>query len=1305
MKKALFFLFVILRMAINDCYAYDFKDGDFYYSFVNSDVIVTCINKSSSNHPEYCGKTTITIPNKAYNVSMNKNYNVIGIDDGTFSGCDATKIIIPNSVISIGNRAFAGCLMSSIEMSNNLTTIGEWAFSQCINLTAITLPDGLTSIGSMAFRECTSLTSILIPQSVANIGDCPLTGCTSINTIKVAPGNTLYDSRSDCNAIIETATNTLIQTCKNSTVPNGVEKIAYHAFDDYPSRTSITLPKSLREIGYGAFDHLTSLTSIVIPSGVTIIGEQAFFCCSGLTNYLYLPEGLTEIGDYAFYGCSGLPYVKIPKSVTSIGEYAFRDCDQLRAVEVEHKTPIDISTLSCNPFGIYANASLNAGLIVPARCKENYVDAVYWKDFRVIEEAEDNLIDFEDDLVKSICVNNWDSDDDGDISYDEAEAVTTLPNNIFSKKGIKNFPEFQYFTGITEITNYAFQDCSELTNISLPNSLTIIGQGAFERCSALESIIINEGVTSIGYCAFADCSSLQSVDIPSTVNKFGNDFYYNAFLGCTSLETINISSANAVFTTGGSGSAIIKKDNNLLITGCKNTIIPASVRVIGPMAFQKISTLTSITIPENVVGIMTSAFEKTGLTSIIIPEGVTTIEDYSFTSCKQLAVVELPASLESIGEYTFTSSTNLKKVVCHWTTSNEIPQLPTSYGSPFSGISSDCSLYVPSGTIDMYVAKRWTTNVFKGGIYESNKSEQTLALTSIPEMTYGDAAYTLPQTTAEGLILTWTVANANIATVSSNVLTINGAGTTTVTATQEGNDDYELFSKEFTLTVNPKNASNLTINSISAVTYNGSAQTPNVTVKDGTTTLTSGTHYTVAYSNNTNAGTATATITGMGNYTGTKNASFTINPKNASNLTINSIAAQTYTGVAKTPTVTVKDGSTTLTNGTHYTVAYNNNINAGTATVTVTGKGNYTGTKTANFTINPKNASNLTINSISARTYNGSAQTPTVTVKDGSTTLTSGTHYTVAYSNNTNAGTATVTITGKDNYTGTKTAYFTINKAPLTITAKSYTINQKDDLPEFEVTYSGFKNSETSSVLTTQPTITCDATDSETAGVFDITLSGAAATNYSFNYVKGTLTINEVTSVSIAVNSYGKGTCRGELPLDFTNVSGIYAYIVSGFKPSEGNLVITMVDEVPARTGLYIVGTPGTTYNIPVKETDFYYSTMMKGVLVATVIPANEDGYTNYVLSADGHGGVIFKLSNNASSPANRAYVQIPSSIVGARKHLGIETDDGSTTGLDGVFTPDTEEAEGDYYNLNGQKVQNLKRGIYIKNGKKVIIH
>jgi len=579
------------------------------------------------------------------------------------------------------------------------------------------------------------------------------------------------------------------------------------------------------------------------------------------------------------------------------------------------------------------------------------------------------------------------------------------------------------------------------------------------------------------------------------------------------------------------------------------------------------------------------------------------------------------------------------------------------------------------------------------------KSASNLTISSIAARTYTGSAIT-PIVTVKNGNVTLTSGTDYTVSYSNNI----NAGTATVTITGKGN---YTGTQSANFTINPKNASNLTISDIAAVTYNGSAQTPTVTVKDGSTTLTSGTHYTVSYSNNTNAGTATVTVTGKGNYTGTNTANFTISARSASNLTISSITAQTYTGSALTPAVTVKDGQTTLVKDIDYTVSYSNNIDVGTATVTITGKGNYTGTKTANFTINPliKNVSTLTIGDIVAVTYNGLAQTPTVTVTDGNTALTSGTDYTLSYSNNTNAGTATVTITGSGNYTGSRDVNFTINKAALTITANSYTIDQGDEFPEFDVTYSGFQNGETESVLTKQPVISCDAASTNTPDVYDINVSGAEALNYAMTYVKGTLTI-EATSVSIAVNSYGKGTYCSEYPLDFTNVSGIAAYIISGFNPQNGNLIRTRVYEVPAKTGLFIIGTAGNSFDIPVKATDFYYSNMMKGITEPTVIPTydNDNGYTNFTLGSDGQGGVMFKRSSGiGTSPANRAYVQIPTSIVGARVFLGIEED--GTTGVEGIRTPNTEESEGDYYNLNGQKVQNPQKGIYIKNGKKIFIH
>ena len=258
-------------------------------------------------------------------------------------------------------------------------------------------------------------------------------------------------------------------------------------------------------------------------------------------------------------------------------------------------------------------------------------------------------------------------------------------------------------------------------------------------------------------------------------------------------------------------------------------------------------------------------------------------------------------------------------------------------------------------------------------------------------------------------------------TYSDNV----NVGTATVTITGIGN--YK-DSKSITFNIVPKSIGICysVIDAIEDQPYTGSEITPTVSVRVGTTTLVNGTDYTVAYSNNIDIGTATVTVTGIGNYEDYNSAKFQIVARPVSDLTVSAIADQTYTGSAITPTVTVKNGSTTLTNDTHYTVAYSNNTNVGTATVTITGKGNYTGTKTATFKIVAKSISGATVSAIEDQTYTGSAITPAVTVKDGSKTLVNGTDYTVAYSNNTNAGTATVTITGKGNYTGTKTTTFNI---------------------------------------------------------------------------------------------------------------------------------------------------------------------------------------------------------------------------------------------------------------------------------------
>ena len=553
MRKTLLLLLLCLCSRVVGA---DFVVDGIKYSITSTYNLTVSVNRNN-----YSGD--MAIPNKvAYEDVV---YSVTSIGDGAFEFCHGlTSITIPSSVTSIGDDAFFGCDgLTSITIPEGVTSIGEDAFSSCSGLTSITIPSSVTSIGDWAFLGCRGLTSITIPSSVTSIGDGAFLGCRGLTSIVVESGNSVYDSRENCNAIIETSENVLIAGCQNTIIPSSVTSIGNRAFSGCRGLTSIMIPGSVTSIGDGAFEDCSGLTSITIPSSVTSIGGLAFYYCSGLTS-ITIPSSVTSIGRYAFSDCSGLTSITIPSSVTSIGENAFLGCSGLTSITI----PSSVTSIGNSEFygcsGLTSIVVENGNSVYDSRENCN----------AIIKTSENTLI--------AGCQN------------------TIIPSSV------------------TSIGNGAFYGCSGLTSITIPSSVTSIGKWAFEGCSGLTSITIPSSVTSIGDMAFKDCSGLTSITIPSSVTSIGD----YAFWGCSGLTSLVVRWDEI---PSGIDSTIVRDKDNVKLyvpVGTKATYKSKSpwndfMTIIECEMPQDDVTVTDVSAIDNVMSI--EPFEATQGKEVVVP--------------------------------------------------------------------------------------------------------------------------------------------------------------------------------------------------------------------------------------------------------------------------------------------------------------------------------------------------------------------------------------------------------------------------------------------------------------------------------------------------------------------------------------------------------------------------------------------------------------------------------------------------------------------------------------------------------------
>ena len=668
------------------------------------------------------------------------------IGSDAFEGCASlAAITLPNTITSIGYNAFGsnsqvvGCSsLTSIVIPSSVQTIGDYAF-QNSGLTEINLPYSVTTIGTLAFGYCNSLESISLPATVTHIDGNAFTG-SSIASIVVDAGNPVYDSRGGCNAIIETATNTLKTGCKNTIVPDGVTIIGISAFENCSGLTDISLPATLETIEDWGFANCTGLTTIEVQAttpptfdemafqgaatdilvyvpcgylevyedtdwsdfdlvenciivfedpmtkqicvaewdrnhdgelsyweaavvtsldnvfssepisrfnelqyftGLDMISEDDFADCFNLVAVTF-PPTVWLIDNHAFFNCEVLTSITFGENIGTIQNLSFENCTGLTFVKVEAITPPSLGETA------FQGAATDIPVYVPCGTKSAYQNDSDWDVF-----DNDNFVDMCDNIVfadvnvKALCVANWDTNNDGELSYAEAAAVTDLGEVFRSNEDIHTFNELQYFTGLTEIGEEAFYGCPQLNAVTMPVTVTSIGSLAFWN-TPISSVNLPTSLWSIGFAAFDHCHSLTSVTIPASVTYLdGNVFSY-----CENLNTITVQSGNPIYNDGNGLDVIIETATNTLVTGCQNTIIEDGITKLGDYSFGGQTSFSSITIPASVTELGNGVFENVTDLAVIYVEATTPpTMGYEVFYNLNLDDVMLYVPCESVEEY------------------------------------------------------------------------------------------------------------------------------------------------------------------------------------------------------------------------------------------------------------------------------------------------------------------------------------------------------------------------------------------------------------------------------------------------------------------------------------------------------------------------------------------------------------------------------------------------------------------------------------------------------------------------------
>ena len=587
-----------------------------------------------------------------------------------------------------------------------VTSIGDSAFWECTELASIAIPESVTTIGYQAFSHCNNLASVTIPSGVTNIEEAVLAGCPALSRIIVKNGNPIYDSRDNCNAIVETATNTLIAGCKNTIIPNSVTTIGKSAFWYCSTLSSITIPNSVKTIGVRAFVFCPSLTSIKIPKSVTKIEHPILTGCNSATS-IVVEEGnpnydsrdncnaIIETATNALLiGCQN---TIIPNSVSHIREYAFA-----------YSTYPSIVSKATTPPYVDGNAFLlretPITVYIPCGTKSAY-EASYWAS-QVGEFVEEGCAPIQmcgDDLYWEYADGVLTITGTGDM-YDYAKDTDVPWYDVRGNIKTVSLPD-----AMTKIGQNAFYKCTAMTSINMPTSLTAIGEKAFAQDTKLTGeLTLPASLTTIDERAFFNCKAVTAFHIEATTPPtlqdkafdyvvspihvpcgYGHIYGKHTQWGMLNLEMCELLQDNVYYypIDGHTARAVTYHSNPT-----DTIVIPSAVVIDG--------------MPRTVTEVADFAFtDCDNLPAIYFNEGLEYIGERAFVRCYGLqGTIVLPATLETIGERAFSYCDNVEKYLIQAMT-------PPALGADvFTGNNKNALFYISCEAMDDYkVATNWSS--------------------------------------------------------------------------------------------------------------------------------------------------------------------------------------------------------------------------------------------------------------------------------------------------------------------------------------------------------------------------------------------------------------------------------------------------------------------------------------------------------------------------------------------------------------------------------------------------------------------